>query len=101
MLSLDEIMNEIINPKKYLPENPKAHDLLPYLSGRMKTKRLRKKFISKVDYYVARDGFVLSDVRCEWHWKKYRVLGTIFADEIYSTLGRQSFCSGLLVKHET
>jgi hypothetical protein len=100
MFSLDEKLKEILNPKEYLPEEPKAHDLLPYLSGRMKTKRLRKKFISKVDYYVARDGFVLSDVRSEWNWKKYRVLGTILADEIYSTLGRQSFCSGLLVRHE-
>ena len=100
MFSLEEKYNEIINPKEYLPEEPKAHDLLPYLSGRMKTKRLRKKFINKVHYYAARDGFVLSDVRCEWHRKKYRVLGTILADEIYSILGRESFCSGLLVKHE-
>lgn len=90
MYSLDDI----INPKKeYLSDDPATYELLPYLSGRMKTKRLRKKFMQNVSYYAARDGFIIPDVRAEWKRKRWQGLGKVMADAIYSRLSEESFCA--------
>jgi hypothetical protein len=37
--------------KCYLPENPAKEDLIPYLYGQMRTKRLKKKFLKNPGRY--------------------------------------------------
>lgn len=46
-----ESANGLFETKYRLPSQATAIDLLPFLHGRMRTKRLRKKFLKNVGYY--------------------------------------------------
>jgi hypothetical protein len=90
------VLFDILEPKDKLPSEPTAKDLLPFLMGRMRTKRLRKKFLSNFDRYI-RKGFISSRISAEWHRKRFNRLGRVMADQIYTIIGQESFAEKILV----
>jgi hypothetical protein len=96
-----KIIESLFNPAKpeepmRLPETPKREDLLPFLGKRLRSKRLRKKFIDHFDVYVNNKHFIPVSISKEFYWKRWMALGQICAEEIYSTLGREDFAQKIL-----
>jgi len=47
----NELVNAVFGMKNYLPDDPSPKDLVPFLYNRMRTKRLRKKFLDHHSRY--------------------------------------------------
>jgi hypothetical protein len=96
-----KIIESLFNPAKpeepmRLPETPKREDLLPFLGKRLRSKRLRKKFIDHFDVYVNNKHFIPVSISKEFYWKRWMALGQVLLKEIYSTLGREDFTRQIL-----
>jgi len=83
------------DPKR-LPETPKKEDLLPFLGKRLRSKRLRKKFLDHFDVYLNNKHFIPVSISKEFYGKRWTALGQVLLKEIYSTLGREDFTRQIL-----
>jgi len=81
--------------KELLPVNPTAKDLLPFVRGRFRSKRIKKKFLKCPIFY---QKFVLCCIWREWHVKHMLMLGEVLADEIYGIISRQGFAEKIFDK---
>jgi len=81
--------------KELLPVKPTSKDLLPFVRGRFRSKRIKKKFLKYISSY---QKFVLCCVWREWYAKQMLMLGEVLAEEIYTTLNRQGFSERIVVK---
>ena len=72
---------------------PSPIDLIPFIRGKMRTKRLRKKFLNNVDRY---SKLVIHDVWEEFNRKRWQALGTACADQIYSVLSDDGWMKKIL-----
>ena len=77
----------------WLSEHPERKDLLAFVRGGFKSKRLQKKFVKTPDRYAKR---VIKAVWKEWELKRWWKLGKVMAEEVYSVLGRESFMRRVL-----
>jgi len=84
--------NGLGHKKEYLPKEPEKIHLLPFLRGRLRTKRLRKKFLKDPHYYKL---LVICEVWDEWEIKRWWKVGKISADYILDTLARTGFARRL------
>lgn len=79
-----------------LPEYPERKDLFPFLGKRLKTKRLRKKFLDHFDSYLDNKRFIPDVIAQEYNQKRWRKLGKVLGEEMYSVLSRKSFLRQVL-----
>lgn len=97
---ISAIMESLLKPYEpeleRLPKAPKKEDLLPFLGKRLRSKRLRKKFLNHFDVYLNNKHFIPVSISKEFNWKRWMALGKICAEEIYSTLGREGFTRQIL-----
>jgi hypothetical protein len=74
-----------------LPDDPEISDLLPFLGGRMKSKRLRKKFLNNHQRYWM---LLPRSVYDEFLGK---ILGRPLANEVFRVLSDEGWTRKLLV----
>jgi len=96
-----KIIESLFNPAKpeepmRLPETPKREDLLPFLGKRLRSKRLRKKFLDHSDYYLNNKHFIPVSIAKEYNFKRWAALGKICAEEIFYVLSRESLTRKIL-----
>lgn len=85
-----ELFTTVLAQSNKLPDNPELADLLPYLFHRMKTKRLRKKFLQHHTRYW---NLLPRSIYDEFLGKR---LGRPLAEVIFSKLSEEGFARKLL-----
>lgn len=82
------VSHDRLTDSGWLSNEPERKDLLAFVRGGFKSKRLQKKFLKTPDRYKKR---VILDVWEEWEMKRWWKLGRVMAKEVYHVLGRESF----------
>ena len=90
MENIDELVKTFTCEKCRLPEDPELTDLLPFLFKRMKTKRLRKKFLKNHQKYW---NLLPHAIYNEFLGK---VLGRPLAQVVLSKLSQEGFARRVL-----
>jgi len=80
-----ELVKALFEKKSYLPDNPVVSDLVPFLYGRMRTKRLRKKFL---DHHARYWDLLPYDLKWEFIGKR---LARPMVGYIRDTMSREGF----------
>ena len=78
------------SPASRLPEKPVPEDLLPFLCNKMRSKRLRKKFMKRVNYYIVKRNVIHDPIRTEWFLKQYAPLADIMVDYMTAMINTDS-----------
>lgn len=86
----EKLMNAVLGIKYYLPDDPSPKDLVPFLYDRMRTKRLRKKFLDHHSRY-----WDLLPRSLYWEYVGKRVAKPL-AEYFRDTLNREGFARQIL-----
>ena len=92
MSELNDIFTNTLFQQGLLSKTPEKEDLLPFLRGRLRTKRLRKKFLKDVSKYKK---IVVHAVWTEWEVKRFWRVGQVGAGYSLEVMNRESFASRL------
>jgi len=76
-----KIKGDEMKQKEYLPERPVVEDMLRFCCKKIKTKRLRKKFLANPEKYAYK--YIMKKVWMEFVQKQCKMFGEAFGEKIW------------------